>query len=471
MRKITVVLGLGLVAFSAACRSADAPTAVDDVRAEFARNSGQVSIGINVLLNGPATDEIIADLSRLGTVTGQIAEIQAVFLAAPRSALDAIRNLPYVAAANPNAARSAGPPLPPVEVGDFAAGLSTWDLDAVDVTDLGVGRAVQQDGSGVYVGVLDTGLLDSWRYYFPAERIAVELARSFTGSPVSVGTVATQPNKWEHDTNSHGTHVTSTILGYNLGGNAINGVAPKATVVPVKVLNNNGGGWSSMVARGIVYMTDLKDGALGGAPVVVNLSLSGPALDAVEKAAIDYAIGQGVIVVAAAGNAGSKGMGYPGAYAPVISVGASGWEGEWLSDTWPLTDDVADPTSATDFYVVDFSAREMAGQDLDVLAPGSWVLGPWQTNRGQVSYFFVGGTSQATPHVAGIVALMAQKAPGLTASEAESILESTAVPLPPGSLSVMTPFGTQEEYMWGADATGSGLAVAEAALAAVSGGP
>ena len=48
-----------------------------------------------------------------------------------------------------------------------------------------------------------------------------------------------------------------------------------------------------------------------------------------EKAAIDYAIAKGVIIVASAGNEGDAGMGYPGAYAPVISVAASGWIGEW----------------------------------------------------------------------------------------------------------------------------------------------
>ena len=61
------------------------------------------------------------------------------------------------------------------------------------------------------------------------------------------------------------------------------------------------------------------------------MSLGGPSLDAMEKAAIDYAIGKGVIIVASAGNEGEAGMGYPGAYAPVISVAAAGWVGEWVT--------------------------------------------------------------------------------------------------------------------------------------------
>ena len=105
-----------------------------------------------------------------------------------------------------------------------------------------------------------------------------------------------------------------------------------STVIPVKVLNQSGGGWSSAIAQGITYVGDLKAGPLADSPLVINMSLGGGALDAVEKAAIDYAIAQGVIIVASAGNEGTAGMGYPGAYAPVISVGAVGWVGEWYPD-------------------------------------------------------------------------------------------------------------------------------------------
>lgn len=317
------------------------------------------------------------------------------------------------------------------------------------------------------MAVLDTGLVDSWRQYFPQERIATQYAISFGGGGGEVGWVSTQPNKWEHDQNSHGTHVTSTILGYSLLGTPVNGVAPKATVIPVKVLNQNGSGWSSVVARGIVYVADLKAGPLADYPVIINMSLGGPVLDAVEKAAIDYAISKGVIIVASAGNSGTAGMGYPGAYAPVISVAASGWTGEWQSGrTWWYLGDVAEPTNPADFYITTFSSRQLPGQDLDVAAPGSWVVGPYQTNSGQLSYYFLGGTSMASPHVAGIVALMAQKNPALTAAQAESILEGSAISLDPGCRNVLTPYGTTSNICWGADATGAGLATADAALAA-----
>lgn len=429
---------------------------------------GKGAIGINVVLNTDVADSILAELGTHGKVRDVLYPVRVVTLQAKAGELPAIRALPYVAAANPDAARN-GAPVDTVLVEDFANGLSTWDLDAIDVTDFGFdNRQVGFDGSGVYVAVLDTGLLDSWRQYFPQERIAVEYAKAFGGGGGEVGWVSEQPNKWTHDTDSHGTHVTSTILGYSLRGTPVNGVAPLATVIPVKVLNQNGSGWSSVVARGIVYVADLKDGPLADFPVVINMSLGGPSLDAAEKAAIDYAIEKGVIVVASAGNRGAGGMGYPGAYAPVISAAASGWVGEWQNMTnWWYARNVADPTDAEDFYITDFSSRQLAGQDLDVAAPGSWVVGPYQLQNGKTSYFYLGGTSMSSPHVAGIVALMAQKSPALTAAEAESILEASAIPLPAGCRTVMTPYGISEQYCWEADATGAGLVNAKAALAAM----
>lgn len=427
------------------------------------------TIGINVVLNTAITPDIVGDLGRFGTVLDTLVEINAVHMRARESQLPVIAALSYVAAANPDAERK-GSPVDTVSATDFSGGRSTWDQDAVDATEFGVGRATTYDGTGVYVAVLDTGLLDSWRQYFPQERIATDFARAFSGGGNDAGRVSNPTNMWEHDQNSHGTHVTSTVLGYSFSGVAINGTAPMATVIPVKVLNQSGWGWSSIIARGIVYITDLKvNGELGDAPVVISMSLSGGALDALEKAAIDYAIENGVLIVAAAGNEGEAGMGYPAAYAPVISVAASGWIGEWApgAGSWWLRN-VPDPTSASDFYIADFSSREKAGQDLDVAAPGTWVVGPYQTQSGKTSYFYLGGTSMATPHVSGIVALMLQKNPGLSQSTVEADLESTAIPMGAGCRMVIpAPGASAAQICWGADASGSGLTTASAALAVV----
>jgi hypothetical protein len=433
----------------------------------------EASIGINVVLKGPITQQNLAELGRFGTVRDTAPSIKLVTLKSTGSQLPAIRGLSFVAAANPDAVRK-GSPVDTVAATNFANGLSTWDNDAVNVTAHPgfSGRAVNYDGTGVYVAVLDTGLLDSWRQYFPEQRIATQYAKAFSGGGGEAGNVSEPTNMWEHDQNSHGTHVTSTILGYNLLGTPVNGVAPKSTVIPVKVLGQSGSGWSSVVARGVAYIGELKAGPLAGSAVVINMSLGGPSLDAAEKAAMDFAISKGVIIVASAGNEGTAGMGYPGAYPPVISVAASGWTGQWLAgpdgnpNNWWNADDVADPTNPAHFYIADFSSRQKAGQQLDVTAPGSWVVGPYQINSGQLSYFYLSGTSMSSPHVAGVIALMCQKKRSLTAAAAESILKSSAIPLPAGSRTVALPGGATEVQSWGSDATGAGLVTADAALKA-----
>lgn len=285
------------------------------------------TIGINVLLKTPVTDKILKELNTYGTVIDVIPAIKALTMRIASGNLSAIQKLSYVSGANPDAIRN-GSPVDAVEVSDFSSGRSTWNLDAVNVTDLGKGRTINKDGTGVFVGVLDTGLPDPWIQYFPEERIATQYAKSFGGGGNENANVSEQPNKWEHDQNTHGGHVTSTIIGFQLGTTLFNGVAPKATIIPVKVLNQNGSGQSSVVARGIVYMAELKMGPLRNSPVVINMSLGGSVLDVVDKAAIDYAISKGVIIVASAGNSGTAGMGYPGVYQPVISVASAGWVGQ-----------------------------------------------------------------------------------------------------------------------------------------------
>lgn len=420
----------------------------------------------NVLTTGPLSEAQLDELGAHGKVFKGYIEIDAISMMASFDEVDAIAALPFVQSISPDAERH-GAPIDTVAAGDFNDGFSTWDMDAINVTDIGFNnRQVSYDGEDVYVAVLDTGLMDSWRQYFPQEQIAVEYARCFGGGGGEHGAVSEQPNKWEHDVNGHGTHVTSTILGYSLRGTPINGVAPKAKVIPVKVLSQAGSGWSSVVAAGILYVAQLKAGPLADYPVVINMSLGGPVLDAVEQAAIDYAIDVGVVVVASAGNEGTLGMGYPGAYAPVLSVAAAGWVGEWTSSNWWLFSDVPEYNQQQNqFYITDFSSRELKGQDLDVAAPGSWIVGPYQLNQGKTAYYFMGGTSMAAPHVAGVAALLLQKNPALTTSDVELILESTAHPILAGAVQIMTPYGPTM-VSWGEDATGAGMVDTQEALAA-----
>ncbi|HEX6406437.1 MAG TPA: S8 family serine peptidase [Gemmatimonadales bacterium] len=443
---------------------------------DLATTSG--TIGINVILKARATAANRTELAKYGTLMDEIAELNAIRVKAKPSQLPAIRALPFVAAAGPDAARNARP-VDAVAATNFANGIGTWDQDAVNVVDVATdARTVTYDGSGVYVAILDTGLLPTWRQYFPQERIATEYAKAFGGGGQDNGNVPELPNKWEQDVDSHGTHVTSAILGYSLNGTPVNGTAPMATVIPVKVLNQNGSGWSSTIARGILYVRDLKRGPLANTPVAINMSLGGPQLDPVEKAAIDKAVEAGVIIVASAGNSGPTGaMGYPGAYQPVISVASAGYVQEWSStsgNNWWNARNPADPTNPEEYYISDFSALRTGDQDLDVAAPGSWTVGPYQVNQSnRNSYFFLGGTSMASPHVAGIVALMLQKSPTLgvaavdRAARAEQILTSTAIQIPDVNQQVRPTAGAPPETppSWDQNRSGSGLATADAALA------
>src|SRR5262249_30188715 len=150
------------------------------------------------------------------------------------------------------------------------------------------------------------------------------------------GTVSSQPVKWERDTLGHGIAVTSVILGFSYSLSdpplpaTFNGVAPKATVIPVKINGERGWYWGSVLTRAFLYLSDLKiNGQLGNSPLVINMSLGGPEDDVLMSAAIDYAIAHGVVAVVAAGNEADAGMRFPGRYAPVISAGATGSVGEF----------------------------------------------------------------------------------------------------------------------------------------------
>ena len=455
-----------------------------------AQAGGQM-IGINVLLNQPVTDSILQDLGRHGKVLDVISQINAVTLRARSSELSTIQTLSYVTGANADTEGYAE--------SDFSAGTNLYNLDAVNVTDFGTTppRVVGYDGEGVYIGVIDSGLPFNWRDYFPEERMAVEFARSFGGGLGEKGTVSSQPVKWERDTFGHGIAVTSVILGfsYNLSDPPLpatfNGVAPKATVIPVKVFGENNTYSYSALTRALLYLTDLKiDGSLGNSPLVINHSGGGSSDDVLLQAAVDYAIAHGVVVVMAAGNEADAGMRFPARYAPVISAGATFWVGQFPPDDptgieWILNDvSEGDPSQ---LGPVIFSAWELPGQDLDVLAPGAAVpaAGPLGGGGiGQVDYCFVNGTSFASPHVAGIAALMLQKNPGLTAAQIEEILENTAFPLPPDCYNVrisVPGHGHWWSWRWAdfanvsfidffacsdASQVGHGLVQADAALAA-----
>ncbi|HEX2451108.1 MAG TPA: S8 family serine peptidase [Gemmatimonadales bacterium] len=449
------LLALGLALFVAACGENAGPTDTNP-SPDFA--SANATQQVNVLLKARATAANRAELSRYGNITDEIASLNALSMKAKADKIPAIRALAFVKSVSLDQPRST-PPVEVAEALDIAAGANVWNLDAINVTDkLTGGRKVDFDGTGVYVAQLDTGLLPFWPFYFAGKNIDTEHAVAFGG--LGLGNNPTIPHKWENDVDAHGTHVASIILGFQFASAStggvfqINGVAPAATLIPVKVLHQTGSGTSFTVAKGITYVADLFNpdgGELAGKRVVVNMSLGGAALDPVEKEAFDLAISRNVVLVAAASNEGPDGpMAYPGGYPPVISVASAGWIGEWGGNNpactalpngvdevnparWWRQCDVPDPYDQANFYINDFSSEPdptptgfTEPQDLDVAAPGSWVVGPYQLNQGNPAYFFVGGTSQATAHVTGIVALILQKNPSLSPAAVEDILEDAA---------------------------------------------
>jgi subtilisin family serine protease len=278
----------------------------------------------------------------------------------------------------------------------------------------------------------------------------------------------------------HGLAVSSLIVGFPSEAGPIGGVAPGARILPIRVLNQFNFGWFSWFTAGILHVGQLKaDGALTG-PVVINFSIQAGSNSAILASAIDYATSHGVVFVTIAGNFGPDpgSISFPGRRPQSITAGAVGWLREFCEPYCPgpwFFGDVpeGDPTQ---IYVAGFSGREAdppaSPSLIDVLAPGSFVFGEWLFGPGfseghEVAFDavdnFIFGTSFAAPHVTGIAAQMLQKNPGLDQAAVETILRSSALPIPP-SFDLATP--VQFVPGWGGNATGAGLARGAAAVAA-----
>jgi subtilisin family serine protease len=357
---------------------------------------------------------------------------------------------------------------------------------------------VDNDGEGVYVAVLDTGLLEMWPWFFSEANIAWELGMGFThdiwwddgfwmGPLRDDRGFITKP----FEGSGHGTHVTSTIVGYNYNNLFwVRGVAPEATIIPVLVLDAwavpypggieyFAGGTDPMVAAGIFYIADLAE-TLDG-PVIISMSLGGDDPSPLIEAAIDYAIKKNVIVVVSAGNEGYAGMGYPGAYPQVISCAMAGWTEQFLQypgTRWWLND-VPEKLNSPDYwgnnwhlFLDDLSSRpnKDLGQKswhLDVAAPGSAILGPYKPYFSYaLGYYYLWGTSMAAPHVSGIAALVLQSYPSTRQRDMEKILKAAAagLPLPNDGSWVYDPWYGVYHFEWFGIDWGKGFLQADAAL-------
>ena len=188
------------------------------------------------------------------------------------------------------------------------------------------------------------------------------------------------------DVMRHGTHVTGIIAATMNNGKGIAGVAPSVTIMPVAVFTPVGVGTYYDLIRGILYAVD--NGAR-----VINLSLGATTYSRGEAEAVQYAEQHGVVVVAAAGNQASNRLFYPAAHPQTIAVAA---------------------TDAND-GVAGFSNY---GTYVDVAAPGVSILSTIPGN----GYGILSGTSMATPHVAGLAALILSLNPSLTPAQVRDLI-------------------------------------------------
>ncbi|TYS58613.1 S8 family serine peptidase [Sutcliffiella horikoshii] len=250
-------------------------------------------------------------------------------------------------------------------------------------------------GEGIKVAVLDSGI-DSTH---PDIAPQLDEAISFV------------PGEEVQDKNGHGTHVASTILGTGAASEGQHkGVAPDARLLVGKVLGDNGSGLASWIIEGMEWAAQNAD--------VVNMSLGSTVgsdgTDPMAQAVNTLTEEHGTLFVIAAGNAGAEGsVGSPGAADAALTIGAVDKNDQlaWFSSKGPRLGDMA--------------------LKPDVSAPGVGIMAARsQYSSGTGSYKSLNGTSMATPHVAGAVAILLQQNPEATPQELKETLMNTAKKLP-----------------------------------------
>jgi len=310
-------------------------------------------------------------------------------------------------------------------------------------------------GTGVVVAVIDTGIrphADLSGQTVAGYDMITQTSIANDGSGRDGD--ASDPGDWvaagecgvgepASDSSWHGTHVAGTIAAKTNNASGVAGIAFNAKVQPVRVLGKCGG-YTSDIADAIVWASG---GSVSGVPAnatpsrVINMSLGGGgACDTTTQNAINSARSRGTVVIVAAGNENQNASNSnPANCAGVVAVAAT------------------DRYGARAYYSNYGSVVDLAAPGGDVRASASngilSTLNAGTSGPGADSYAYYQGTSMATPHVAGVAALMLSAKPGATPDQIEAALKSSARAFP-GSCS----------------GCGSGLLDAAAAVTAISGG-
>ncbi|MFI9719938.1 S8 family serine peptidase [Streptomyces sp. NPDC052396] len=254
----------------------------------------------------------------------------------------------------------------------------SWGLDRIDQAETkGDGKYTYPDGAGdgVTAYVIDTG---------------IRISHQDFGGRASYGFNAVDNNDNADDGNGHGTHVAGTIAG------TAHGVAKKAKVVAVRVLNAQGQGSTEQVVSGIDWVIKNHKG-----PSVANMSLGGGTDEALD-AAVSKAIASGVTFAVAAGNESTDAsQSSPARVKEAITVAAS----------------------TKDDQQAEYSNY---GSVVDLYAPGSDITSDW--NDSDSGTKTISGTSMATPHVTGAAALYLAEHKDATPAQVESALVAAATP-------------------------------------------